>query len=123
MRKLTNLDNLEVSKGYYPCRKVPDRKIEILSFGKRCRDENKMYIIEVLFSGYLYIKEMVYRFRFTLELTTDKVEDAVAVVREDLEPVLNMVKNDFYAEDSNVVRRIMEVIIAVYSDNIEFMSL
>ena len=123
MRILRDFNNVSISKVSYTKSVQTDREIKIIDFTRplKCNDGN--YIMTISFKGFLIIKEVLYNFRFSFELLTDRNKDLQAISDDNLGEILKIVKNDFYSENSKIVLRLLKCIINLYESDLEMMSL
>lgn len=124
MRILRDFNNVSISKVFYTGKIIKtDREIKIIDFTRplKCNDGN--YLITIKFKGFLIIKEVLYTFKFNFELLTDRKKDIQAISDNDLNEVLEIVRNDFNSEKSKIILRLLKCIINLYESDLEMMSL
>ena len=124
MRCLKNLDNFKISSGRPIFRELQIKKsLSIRKFTFPIQLPDKFYFIKIWFEGHLVIKEKFYEFEFSMDLVTDSIVDVQADVPRDLDNILNMIRSDFNSDDSKLLKKIMNSIIAIYFDEMEFLAL
>lgn len=124
MRCLKNLDNFRIRAGRLIFKKLLiERSIRIRKFSFPVQLPDRFYFIKIWFEGHLIIKNHFYEFEFSMDLVTDNILDVQVDVPRDLDNILNMVKSDFISDDSKLLKKIINSIITIYSDEMEFLAL
>jgi len=93
---------------------------DFVTLGKK-QDGN--YLMKITFGGYVVIRTVLYKFKFTVNLVTDHVSDVEAIVPVDLAPVLEILKTDFCATDSKILKSIMQTVLSFYDNDFFIMAI
>lgn len=124
MRNLKNLDNFIINSGRKIFKNLLiDKNISIKKFSRPAYLNDNTYFMKIYFEGHLVIKGAIYIFEFTMDLITDNQSDVQADVPGDLNRILTIIKSDFNSDESRIIKKIINSIIILYSDELEFMVL